>query len=244
VTKVLTSLEPVKLKLLLNHIYSSVFDGGAIHVCARHGHVSTLKLLVQAGANIGAQNHRCHQTVLHLAASNGYADVMEYVLSLMNSPHGIRYRVDTSDGSFNNDILHCDIGDMWGSTPAQMAAAYFNHECLSLLLCHGATVAIRSRTYPSVIQQVGSCTEVKLYDTVKRALETYQKSICAVVQEYHEEKRVNLQEDSPLGCYMPEPVWALVLDFIFHEWDSRVRFSAYSERLIQSLRHKVFLSGW
>lgn len=62
----------------LNNSYS--YGGESLlHVAAKNGHLSMLKLLLERGANINIQDESGN-TALHYAASNGKKDVVKYLL--------------------------------------------------------------------------------------------------------------------------------------------------------------------
>ncbi|KAH8076983.1 hypothetical protein JL720_10284 [Aureococcus anophagefferens] len=58
----------------------------AVHVAAGAGHAETLSLLVRRGGDLGARHAFANTTALHMAAENGFADVVETACALGADP--------------------------------------------------------------------------------------------------------------------------------------------------------------
>ncbi|XP_058463214.1 uncharacterized protein LOC131437711 [Malaya genurostris] len=91
--------------------------------CFLNGHSKHAEVLIEAGASTALvisfrMSSRDAETVLHVAARNGFADVVKLLLKL--------------------DILPVDVGDLDLTTALQDAAMYGQIECVKQLLENGA----------------------------------------------------------------------------------------------------------
>jgi len=70
---------------------------------AAYGQIFTVKLLLQAGANVEIQGNRC-ESALHLAAAGGHYDVIKHLLS-----YGADVNVADKEG--NTPLMYAILGD-------------------------------------------------------------------------------------------------------------------------------------
>ncbi|NXY24871.1 PPR27 phosphatase, partial [Atrichornis clamosus] len=98
-------------KVTLDTIYPSGM--AALHEAVLTGNLDCVKLLVKYGADIHQRDEN-GWTPLHMACSDGYADIARYLLSLGASPEAT-----TDDGEKPSDLIdpeYKDLVQLFGAT--------------------------------------------------------------------------------------------------------------------------------
>ncbi|NXM68195.1 PPR27 phosphatase, partial [Serilophus lunatus] len=98
-------------KVTLDTIYPSGM--AALHEAVLTGNLACVKLLVKHGADIHQRDEK-GWTPLHMACSDGYADIARYLLSL-----GASLEATTDDGEKPSDLIdpeYEDLVQLFGAT--------------------------------------------------------------------------------------------------------------------------------
>ncbi|MBA3955032.1 ankyrin repeat domain-containing protein, partial [Candidatus Dependentiae bacterium] len=121
-----TSLDIIK-QLLNSKAHIATIDNDGVNplfYASAYGHTDTVRLLIDAGANVDAQEPKGNFSPLHVAAQNGHITIVELLLS-----KGARTEVQTNAKE----------------TPLHSAAANDHKSIVELLVAKGATIDVQNK---------------------------------------------------------------------------------------------------
>jgi ankyrin repeat protein len=152
-----------RVKLLLKQgadVNAAQGDGmTALHWAATHGDADEARMLISAGARVGAMTRNGNYTPLHLAARAGNAAVVKALLdggananAKTTSGGATPLHFAAAQGSVDVITALVDKGALvdaregaWDQTPLMWAAAYNRVDALRALIERGANVALASK---------------------------------------------------------------------------------------------------
>ncbi|PIK42261.1 putative histone-lysine N-methyltransferase EHMT1, partial [Apostichopus japonicus] len=171
-----------------------------VHAAAAKGHLDIVCMLVQAGANIDAEDED-HRTPLHLAVDKEQFECVKFLCR-----HGARPDHKDDDGTAvvhiatmkgNREILtyllklkrvQIDAQDNGGWTPIIWAADNKNNDMVSFLLSYGADPTLRDKEQNIALHWAAYSGSQKVMEEIMNH-DTFQESIV---------NTVNIHGDSPL----------------------------------------------
>ena len=126
--------------LFLNE--SDIHGNTALHVAAKHGHVTILRILLEEGCNPLCANGRGN-TPLHLASMKGHASCAELLLDARVQVNG---REITASHATTMDAIgetrYIDSLNASGLAPLHLAAFVSSHTTVVVLVEHGAILDV------------------------------------------------------------------------------------------------------